>query len=63
MYEVLVKRLGGLRLHRKGEVRLTIRLDMTIVITVDVKQYQNNYLNFHAASLTLTRVGRKILRN
>ena len=38
MHEVLVNHLGGLSLSRKSVVRLTDRLDMTIVkFTVDVK--------------------------
>ena len=34
---ILVSRLGGL--HRNGLVRLSDRPDMTIVVTVDVKQH------------------------
>ena len=32
MHEVLVNRLGGLSLPRKSVVRLTDRLDMTLVV-------------------------------
>ena len=37
MHEVLVNRLGGLSLPRKSVVRLT---DMTLDVSVDVKQQQ-----------------------
>ena len=42
MHEVLVNRLGGLSLPRKSVVRLTDRPDMTLDVTVDVKQQCNN---------------------
>ena len=42
MQEVLDNRLGGLSLPRKSEVRLTDRPDMTLDVTVDVKQQHNN---------------------
>ena len=37
MHEVLVNCLGFLSLPRKSVVRLTDRLDMTKVVTMDVK--------------------------
>ena len=42
MHEVLVNRLGGLSLPRKSVVSLTDRHEMTLDITVDVKQQQHN---------------------
>ena len=42
MHEVLVNSLGGLSLPRKSVVSLTDRPDMTVDITVDVKQQQHN---------------------
>ena len=42
MHEVLVNRLGGLSLPRKSVVRLTDRPDMTLDVTVDLKQQYNN---------------------
>ena len=42
MHEVLVNRLGGLSLPRKIVVRLTDRPDMTLDVSVDVKQQHNN---------------------
>ena len=42
VHEVLVNRLGGLSLPRKSVVRLTDRPDMTLDVTVDVKQQSNN---------------------
>ena len=42
MHEVLVNCLG-LSLPRKSVVRLTDRLDMTIVVETDVKQQNKNY--------------------
>ena len=42
MHEVLVNRLGGLSLPRKSVVRLADRPDMTLGVTVDVKQQYNN---------------------
>ena len=49
MHEVLVNRLGGLSLSRKGVVRLTDRPDMTLDVycgrkTTMQQQQQNNYL-------------------
>ena len=44
VYSVLVKRLG-LSLPRKSVVRLTDRLDMTIVVEWDVKPQNNNSNN------------------
>ena len=41
VHEVLVNRLGGLSLRRKSVVRLTDRPDMTLNVTVDVKQQYN----------------------
>ena len=41
MHEVLVNRLGGLSLPRKSVVRLTDRPDMTLDVSVDVKQQYN----------------------
>ena len=41
MHEVLVNRLGGLSLPRKSVVRLSDRPDMTLDVTVDVKQQYN----------------------
>ena len=43
MHEVLVNRLGGLSLPRKSLARLTDRPDMTLDVTVDVKQQYNQY--------------------
>ena len=47
MHEVLVNRLGGLSLPRISVVRVTDRPDMTLDVTVDVKQQCNecNVLN------------------
>ena len=45
VHEVLVNRLGGLSLPRKSVVRLTDRPDMTLDVTVDVKQQCNNSNN------------------
>ena len=42
MHEVLVDRLGGLSLPRKSVVRLTDRPDMTLDVSMDVKQQCNN---------------------
>ena len=42
MHEVLVNRLGGLRLPRKRVVRLTDRPYMTLVIYRGRKQQHNN---------------------
>ena len=41
MHEVLVNHLGGLSLPRKSVVSLTDRPDMTLDVTVDIKQHQN----------------------
>ena len=40
VHEVLVNRLGGLSLPRKSVVRLTDHPNMTLVLTMDVKQQQ-----------------------
>ena len=40
--EVLINRLGGLSLPRKSVVRITDHPDMTLDVTVDVKQQHNN---------------------
>ena len=45
MHEVLINRLGGLTLPSKSVVRLTDRPDMTLDVTVDVKQQYNNNKN------------------
>ena len=45
MHEVLVNRLGGLSLPKKKVVRLTDRPDMTLDVTVDLKQQHNNNNN------------------
>ena len=42
MHEVLVNRLGGLSLPRKSVVWLTDRPVVTLDVSVDVKQYNNN---------------------
>ena len=42
VHEVLVNRLGRLSLSRKSVVRLTDRPDMTLDVTMDVKQKHNN---------------------
>ena len=42
VHEILVNRLGGLSLPRKSVVRVTDRPDMTLDVTVDVKQQYNN---------------------
>ena len=42
VHEVLVNRLGGLSLPRKSVVRFTDRPEMTLDVTVDVKQQYNN---------------------
>ena len=42
MHKVLVDCLGGLSLPRKSVVRLTDCPDMTLDVSVDVKQQQNN---------------------
>ena len=52
MHEVLVNSLGGLRLPRKSVVRLTDRPDMTLDVSVDVKQQHNNDNN--SATLILS---------
>ena len=44
VYEGLVNRLGGLSLPRKSVVRLTDGPDMTLDVSVDVKQQCNNNL-------------------
>ena len=52
MHEVLVNRLGGLSLPRKSVVRLTDRLDMTLVVyrgrktTMQQQQQQSFPLGF-----------------
>ena len=48
MHEVLVNCLGGLSLPRISVVRLIDRPDMTLDVTVDVKQQCNNNNNNHA---------------
>ena len=52
MHEVLVNSLGGLSLPRKSVVRLTDRPDMTLDVSVDVKQQHNN--NNKSATLILS---------
>ena len=45
MHEVLVNRLGGLRMPRKSVVRLTDRPDMTLDVYRGRKQQFNNNNN------------------
>ena len=46
MHEVLVNRLGGLSLPKKSVVRLTDCPDMTLDVSVDVKQQCNVKVKF-----------------
>ena len=45
--EVLDNRLGGLSLPKKSVVKLTERLGMALMFTVDVKQHNNNNINLY----------------
>ena len=52
VHEILVNRLGGLSLPRKSVVRLTDCPDMTLDVTVDIKQ-QYNYSKMYLVNTVL----------
>ena len=61
VHEVLVNRLGGLSLPMKSVVRLTDRPDITLSVTVDVKQQNNNNNRFVRAAVALKSLRELVL--